>query len=1079
MRIYPGPRVKAGKNRYMMIHLVLTGAAIGCALLAGVESRASGTTGSDAVEYNRVIRPILAENCFACHGPDSASRKAGLRLDSFEDAIATTKEGKHAIVPGKPGESELIRRIQTTDEDDLMPPPKTKKHLTQQQKDLLRNWIAAGAKYQPHWSLIPPQRPPLPSVKAKSWVRNPIDAFVLNRLENAGLAPSPEADRRTLARRLSLDLTGLPPSPDLVRSFEKDSSPNAYQTLVDQLFRSPHYGEHRARYWLDAARYADTHGIHIDNFREIWSYRDWVIHAFNSNMPFDRFTIEQLAGDLLPNPAMEQRIATGFNRCNTTTSEGGAIADEYLVLYTRDRTETTSQVWLGMTAGCAVCHDHKFDRLTQREFYEMSAFFNNTTQPAMDGNKKDTPPIIVVPKGQDLARWDQLPPEKKAAQERIERRRESAQPDYQQWLTQAQPALFLDRVPTASLLLRVPLTENNASEIEATGPGVPARISLATNSCSQDGIIAEKAFVTGKETVPVLPEAGNFERDQPFSVALWIWLPPEAKQGSIVARMDPDDAYRGWDVWFDNAKPGMHLVHNWPEDALKVISKKALEPKRWTHVCVTYDGSSKADGVKIYINGEAQAVDRPNNKLQHTIATKVPFKIGQRHRGDAVEKAGVQDLRLYGKILGKDEITAIKDHPRTAYIVGKTPDTRSDDDKKALYDSYLAQFDSEYRLASSGLTRLEQEESDIKARGTIAHVMQEKTNAPSAYVLFRGEYNKQRDKVSPGTPKALPPMPAGFPANRLGFARWLLLPDQPLTARVTVNRFWQELFGTGLVKTAGDFGVMGDLPSHPELLDWLAVEFRESGWDIQHIYRLMVTSATYRQAAMVTSEKLAKDPQNRLLSRGPRFRLDAEVIRDQALAASGLLTRKFGGPSVRPYQPEGVWEMVAMRESDTRNYKADADENLYRRSLYTFWKRTAPPASMEIMNAPSRETCTVRREQTDTPLQALATLNDVQFVEAARRLAEKALLEAQHSNKARLDFMAWRLLSRPLRAPEQKIARQVLESLLAHYRSAPEEAQALIKVGESKSDASLEPVQLAAYTMMANQFMNLDEVLNK
>ncbi len=1035
----------------------------------------SAATKAGEISYNRDIRPILLDNCFACHGPDSAARKASLRLDSFEAATAPRKESKPAIVPGRPEDSEAIRRICTSDQDDLMPPPKSKKVLRSEQKELLRRWVVEGAKYEAHWSLIAPVRPALPAVQAGSWVKNPIDAFVLARLEREGLSPAVEADRATLARRLSLDLTGLPPAPALVEAFLKDTSSNAYEHLVDELLASERYGEHRARYWLDAARYADSNGIHFDNFREIWAYRDWVINAFNKNMPFDEFTLEQLAGDLLPRPTMEQRIATGFNRCNMTTSEGGAIDEEYLVLYARDRTETTAAVWMGITANCTVCHDHKYDPMKQREFYEMSAFFNNTTQPAMDGNKRDTPPIIVVPTRQDRGRWEEMPELKRVAKNKVDRRRQGSLDDFNNWLAKAEPAQILESVPVEGMVFAAPLKENLQPSISVLVNGYPKALALGE---SYGGIVAPTAFVTSKANVPAIPEAGDFERDQAFSFGAWVRLNPDNKNGALFARMDEDDAYRGWDLWLDGGRPATHIVNKWPDNAIKVISKKEIEPNKWTHVFVTYDGSSKADGVSIYIDGKLQEMERPSNKLEGTIKTKVPLKIGQRSKGSAVEKAGLQDLRIYSRALKAGEVLALKDKPRLAYLVSKPASQRTDEEQKAVFDAYLNGYDAEYMSVARAYAALEQEERDIKQRGTVAHIMNEKEQEAMAYVLYRGEYDKRRDKVQPGTPKMFPAFNDDLPRNRLGFAKWLMKPEQPLTARVTVNRMWQELFGTGIVRTSGDFGVSGELPSNQELLDWLAVEFRESGWNVKHMYKVMAMSAAYRQAAVVTAEKLAKDPDNRWISRGPRFRMDAEMVRDYALCVSGLLSPVIGGPSVRPYQPEGVWETVGMPESNTRIYKQDSGEKLYRRSLYTFWKRMAPPPSLDVMNAPSREVCTVRRERTNTPLQALATLNDVQYVEAARSLAERCLKDCG-SGQDRIDYLARRVLSRPLRAEERGVVERVLADLEAHYQEAKGDAEALIKVGETSADPKLEPAQLASYTMVANELLNLDEVLNK
>jgi hypothetical protein len=1019
----------------------------GLLLAAACLLPAGAARAADKLEYNRDVRPILAENCFACHGPDSAARKADLRLDKREAAIAAG-----AIKPGDPGESELIARINSADADEVMPPPSLHKTLTAAQKDTLRHWVEGGAEYQLHWSLIAPRRPPLPPVKDLSWVRNPIDRFILARLEKEGLKPAPEADRRTLARRLSLDLTGLPPSPAAVEAFVQDRSDDAYVKYVDRLLESPAWGEHRARSWLDAARYADTHGYHFDNFREMWTYRDWVIGAFNRNVPFDRFTIEQLGGDLLPERTLDQQIASGFNRCNMTTNEGGTIPEENLVNYTRDRTETVSAVWLGLTANCAVCHDHKFDPLTQREFYEMAAFFNNTTQGALDGNISDTPPKVFVPGLADRQRWPALQAELDAARKKTEARAASAGPEFDKWLA-AQSADSLRAVlPRKQLRLEAAL--------EPRGEGRPAA----------SAAIAGPRFESA--------DSGDFERKDAFSFGAWIRLPKEGLSGSIVARMDDQHGYRGWDLWVEDGKVATHLVNTWPENALKVATRSQVSLNRWTHVFVTYDGSSQAAGVRIYIDGEPQAVDIAANQLNDTIRTAVPLKAGQRHTGSRLDEVGISALRVHRGVLPAEEVADLVGASRALGLLGKPANQRAGAERDAVISWWLRTRDPGSKELQAKLAALRKEEEAIRARGTVAHVMQERGEAAMAYILYRGEYDKRRDRVKADTPDVLPAF-GDLPRNRLGFARWLLREDQPLTARVTVNRFWQEVFGSGLVRTAGDFGVSGELPSHPELLDWLAIEFRETGWDVKRFFKLLVTSATYRQSAAATPEKVEKDPQNRLLARGPRFRMDAEVIRDYALAASGLLVDRIGGPSVKPYQPDGVWEAVAMPESNTRIYQRDRGESLYRRTLYTFWKRAAPPASLEVFNAPSREVCTVRRERTDTPLQALVTLNDPQFVEAARGLAQLALAQPGDSADCRIDFMARRLLARPLGPEEMQVVKASADRLIAYYQSHPEDAAQLLAVGELKPPRSPETAIVAAWTMLANELMNLDEVINK
>jgi Protein of unknown function (DUF1553)/Protein of unknown function (DUF1549)/Concanavalin A-like lectin/glucanases superfamily/Planctomycete cytochrome C len=1029
---------------------------------------------AEGLEYNRDIRPILAENCFACHGPDSAARKAKLRLDVRDEAVKA-----EAIVPGKPDDSAMIERIFAEDADERMPPAATRKKLSPEQKAKLKRWVAQGAQYQPHWSLIAPKRPPIPAVKNAAWVRNPIDNFILAELEKRGLQPAPEADRRALARRLSLDLTGLPPEPQEVEAFVKDQSADAYERFVDLLMRKPQWGEHRGRYWLDYARYADTHGIHFDNYREIWSYRDWVIQAFNANKPFDRFTIEQLAGDLLPNRTLDQEIASGFNRCNITTNEGGAIPEEYLVLYARERTETTSAVWLGLTANCAVCHDHKFDPIPQRDFYSMAAFFNNTTQGAMDGNIPNTPPVIVVPRRDDRPKWEAVTTQVNDLRAQLEARKKNSRPAFETWLASAKSDQITAQVPTAGLTLFAALDEGKGNDLTLVVDGEEREVTLDSGFEWVAGRGKGKAFALRPGPSVEVEDVGDFDRDEAFSVAAWVKTTRRGQTGSIVARMDPANKHRGWDLWVQGDRVGMHIINTWPTDAAKAVARTPLQPNQWTHVLASYDGSGKGAGIRIYVNGVLQPADVEADALKNTTRTNVPLKIGQRNIGDRLQAVVLQDIRVYDRSLTPAEAEQLAKAPRAADLVAKPSDKRTPKETDELFDWWLASLDQPYKELEAKLAAATQEEVNLRSRGTVAYVMAEQPKEPMAYVLYRGDYEKRRDAVKADVFKSLPPLPPELPHNRLGFAQWLLRPEHPLTARVTVNRFWQEVFGTGIVRTSGDFGVSGELPSHPELLDWLAVEFRESGWDIKRFFKLLVTSSTYRQAAIATKEKLDKDPQNRFLSRGPRFRMDAEMVRDYALAASGLLVPKIGGRSVKPYQPEGVWEAVAMIGSNTRDYRRDSGENLYRRSMYTFWKRSAPPASMEILNAPNRETCTVRRERTDTPLQALVTLNDPQFVEAARFLAQRALKEGGDTDAERFDFIAARLLARPLAEQEQRVVRGVLDDLLGFYKAHPDDAKKLIAVGESKADPALDVPTLAAWTMVANQMMNLDEVLNK
>ena len=1031
------------------------------------------------ISYNRDVRPILVEHCFGCHGADSASRKADLRLDQRDAAVESG-----AIAPGDPDSSAMLDRVFSDDPDEVMPPPAVKKPLAAAHKDLLLRWIKEGAEYEPHWSFIPPARPEPPAVKDGSWSKNPIDRFILARLEQEGLAPAPEADRRTLARRAALDVTGLPPEPADVAAFLADARPDAYERYVDALLAKPEWGEHRGRHWLDYARYADTHGIHFDNFREMWSYRQWVIDAFNRNLPFDQFTILQLAGDLVAkelreegDAALEKRIASGFNRCNVTTNEGGVIAEEYLVLYARDRTETTAAVWMGLTAGCAVCHDHKFDPLTTRDFYSLSAFFANTTQGAMDGNIKDTPPIVVVPGPEDRERFAAVERDLAAGRQAVEERKRNARPDFDRWITGATPDVIGRAMPEGAPLLELDLAEGAGTTTRARIAGAEADLPLTAATTWQEGPRGSRALLLDGRAAEIAG-GGDFEHDQPFSATFWLRAPANDSFYSVISRMDEAQEGRGWDVFVQGRRVGLNLVHSWPGDALRRLSAEQLPADTWTFVAVTYDGSGKPGGVKVSFDGKPQKVDLVIDSFEdHSIRTAAPLVVGGRAGSATAHGVGLANVALWGRALSAGDVQGLARAETLAGVL-RLPAAERPKAAGELYDWWLATIDEASTAAARAVTRLEGERAEIVKRGTVAHVMHEKDALPKAHVLDRGEYDKRKDEVAADTPDVLPPFPEALPRNRLGLAKWLLLQEHPLTARVTVNRFWQEVFGTGLVRTSGDFGITGELPSHPELLDWLAVEFRESGWDVKRLFRLMLTSAAYRQSAATTPGKLAKDAANRLLSRGPRFRMDAEMVRDQALAASGLLVRKLGGPSVKPYQPAGVWEAVAMPESNTKAYKPDSGENLYRRSLYWFWKRSAPPASLEIFNAPSREICCVKRERTNTPLQALVTLNDPQFVEAARALADRALAEAAPDDEARIQFMAERVLARPLDPDELGIVRRSLAELLDWYRTRPEDARSLVTIGESPpkfADAGV----LAGWTLVANELLNLDESLCK
>ena len=1029
------------------------------------------------IDFQRQVRPALSDACFQCHGPDAATRLAGLRLDIREGAFGERPSGV-PIVPGDPEKSLVYQRIIHKDAVRRMPPEYSHKKLTNEQISVIREWIEQGAKWEEHWAFTAPSRPESPQVKNAAWTRNPIDGFVLARLDAEGLEPAPEADRRTLARRVALDTTGLPPSPEQVETFLRDDSPDAYEKLVDRLMASEAYGEHRARYWLDAARYADTHGLHHDNYREMWPYRDWVIRAFNRNQPFDEFTVEQIAGDLLPNATKEQVIATGFNRCNITTSEGGSIKEEVLVMYAKDRVDTTSSVWLGLTVGCATCHDHKFDPIAQRDFYSMAAFFRNTTQKAMDQNYYDTAPVLIVPPPRDEARWDALRTEEPRARDELARIRVDAQSDFAAWLESRDKNAVEVKQFDASEGLSLEL--GRRAKVRMGSKSVPLKLSDAAS-------VKRARLELAKEGFAEVRGAPSFLADEAFTVAVAFRLNEGAKNRVLASQSDPHDESRGWRLVLSEGLPSIELMaRDRHTIGRKAIGDRRVEVGKWHHITATYDGNRQRGGLALYLDGEplpAENIGRELPTLRGSIKTDAVLFLGASDTEDG-DKSGflngtIRDFRILSRAVTEPQAELLARWDVLGSARKKKAARLSDEEREALEFYYLLRHNRTFREASETLAALQDERRAIRWRSAVTHVMKEKGNSdPVAHILYRGMYDQRRDEVGAATPGVLPPMPDAFPRNRLGLAKWLVGDSNPLTSRVTVNRFWQEVFGTGLVKTAEDFGSQGERPSHPELLDWLAVEFRESGWDMKHIFRLMLTSAAYRQSAAMTDVKLGRDAENRLLSRGPHFRMDGEMIRDYALATSGLLAKRIGGPSVRPYHPEGVWEAVAMKGSNTRFYEQDSGESLYRRSLYTFWKRAAPPPSMVILNAPTREFCSVRRERTNTPLQALLTLNGPQFFEAARHLAQNAL-HASKELDGQLDFMSERLLIRGLSTDEREIARRAHRDYLHYYDSHPDDSGKVLSVGDSESDQGLPKAESAALTMVANQLMNLDEVLNK
>jgi mono/diheme cytochrome c family protein len=1016
------------------------------------------------IDYGRQIRPILADNCLKCHGPDAAERQAGLRLDVRESATAAAESGEIAIVPGQPQRSELIRRITAADADTRMPPPDTKKSLKPEQVALLRRWIAEGAKYQLHWAFAAPARPPIPATRDSAWPRDAVDRFILARLERESLSPSPEANRVALIRRLTLDLTGFPPTLAEIDAFVSDQRPDAYERLVDRLMASPHYGERLALDWLDAARFADTHGYHIDSGRDMTRWREYVIESFNRNLPYDRFTREQIAGDLLPPTGdaerdLSQRIASGFNRNHMINFEGGAIPEEYLTAYIVDRVNTTGTVFLGLTVACTQCHDHKYDPLTQREFYQLYAYFNNLPEKGLDGSKGNAAPLVRVPSSLQQTELARLADEIQRQSDRLAAPNpavDAAQVQWEQSLLAKRDddwtPLALDSLVSAG---GATLAQQNDKSVLATG----------TNSATDTYEVA--GITTAASLTAIRLEA----------------LPHDSLNGK-----GPGRSVNG-NIVLTGLKLALLPIGGAEPMPLKIKTATATFSQQDFPVAAAIDDNSSTGWALSPQFGKPNSaifeLERPveppvGAKLQVSLAFESKFAQHQLGRfrlslTSAANPAAASTL--------PDAVAAALAVPRDERTAEQTGEIRK---------HYREQVSPVIRGLKAELAALTTRRDSLDAQIPTSMVMQESDKPRDTFLLVRGAYDKRGDKVSPGVPAFLPPLAEGAPANRLGLAEWLVAERNPLTARVTVNRYWQLLFGTGLVKTAEDFGTQGELPSHPQLLDWLAVEFRgresgvgsqESGWNVKRLVRRLVGSATYRQSSIVTPALAAKDPENRLLARGPRFRLPAEFIRDQALAVSGLYDGRIGGRSVSPYQPPGLWEELMSRADGdnwtAQKYTQDHGANLYRRTMYTFWKRTCPPPSLATLDAPDRETCTVRRSRTNTPLQALVLMNDPTYVEAARKFAERILREGGTSTAERLAFAFRTVTARQPTEAELAVLARVLARQQATYRSDPAAAKRMLATGESPADASIDPAELAAWTMVASAILNTDEALTK
>lgn len=1044
---------------------------------AGLRAEGVKISVPEKISFNEHIQPILSENCYHCHGPDSGTRepkKEPLRLDRVADAFALREDGKPVIIKGNAKESILVKRIHEKDPDEMMPPPKSHKTLKPEEIAMIERWIEQGAEYEAHWSFVPVKLPEVP-VAGKDWAVNPIDHFIAAKLDMEGIKPNPPEDVRRFHRRMTFDLTGLPPKPEdsdrFVQACATDAQ-KATEAEADRLLATTASAEHFARHWLDAARYADSHGIHIDNYRSIWPYRDWVINAFAKNMPWDQFTIEQIAGDLLPNATIDQQVATGFSRCLATTGEGGAIGEEYDAIYAKDRVDTTSAIWLGLTTGCASCHDHKFDPISQKDFYSLAAFFRNTPMSSLDGNNAEHPPNVKVTLPGDRARLAALPMDVSNAESQIANRKAAAAADFEKWLVTA--AAVPPSTSGDAPVLILPLNEAEGP-IHGLVDGQPREWLAAPNRI--DGPMGKAPLVSD---VPIdLGDVASFKRTDQVTYGGFIRV-EGAPTGAVVARMNPGQGFKGWDLYLQNGQPASHVIDTWDSSANKVVASTPLPPGQWHHVMVTFDGSlPSAQTQAIYVDGVLQKAEQTYKTVGNAIETAVTLKLGAREGG--VESklnapVALQDFRFYRRLLKPDEISKIANAGAIRQFAITPVAQRPVEDANRILDYFLSEVDATSRPFFEQLAALKAELAAIQARSTVSLVMAEKPGEPFAHILTRGAYASKGEKVAAGTPAVLPPMPTDAPKNRLGLAKWLVDPINPLPARVTMNRTWYYFFGTGIVESTEDFGVMGARPTHPQLLDWLASEFVSSKWDYRHMLKLIVTSSTYRESGHVAHEMLEKDPANKLMARGPRHRLDAEELRDLVLASSGLLVEKVGGPSVRPYQPGGIWEAVAMKESNTKDYTQDKGENLYRRSLYTFWKRTAAPASLEIFNAPTRESFCVRRDRTNTPLQALVVLNDPQFIEGSRVLAANAMAAAKDFDQ-RLDWITTRLIDRKFTAGEKAVVKKTMDAAVANYRVHPEDAKSLIATGEMSIPKDIDIPDLASWSVVASQIMNLDETL--
>jgi hypothetical protein len=1047
---------------------------------------------SKPIDYTYDVKPILSDRCFACHGPDANHQKAGLRLDVADAAYhKKTESGLKAIKPGKPGRSELIHRILSTDPKVMMPTPESHLSLTAKEKAILVKWVEQGAEYKPHWAFTKVEKPAIPKVKNEKWVRNDIDRFILHNLEDKGIKPSLEAEKTTLLRRVYLDLTGLPPTPEQVKSYLADTAPGAYERVVDQLLASPHYGEHMAVSWMDAARYADTHGYQDDGPRTAWPFRDWVIKSFNQNQPYDQFVTWQLAGDMLPNPTRDQLVATGFNRMHQQSQEGGIIPEEYRVAYVTDRVDTFGKTFLGITVECARCHDHKYDAISHKDYYSLYAFFNNNNENGQVPYNGESSPTVTLPTPEADAKLKFIHGRLEKEKEVRSKKGAIYEANFQKWLSAAEFQPEKSIIPASHEMLGhftfdEPSGRSFRNLADTAHKARAEGDDSLSNAAVRKGRLGNARFIYGDNSVRFGNNFAFFERHQAFTVSIWLKLDDPTITGSLIHKSNGVfNGYRGWNVFREkDGKIKLTISHVWPENAIEIQTTTPFPMNKWTQIGFSYDGFSKASGLKLYINGQQADVTVHNDNLTESILfgkNKTNWYVDQLSIGrlsdQRTKNFAVDELKIYTRELAPLEMLGLYTLKDEVLAILKTPKTqRKPAQVAALREYYLTGIDPDRTENLCESRQLILQETEILDKEIDVMIMKEQKFPRKTYILNRGAYDAPGDEVHADTPESFFKIPANFPKTRLGLAKWLLHEDHPLFTRVTVNRFWMMYFGKGIVISSDDFGNQGDLPTHPELLDYLAATFRESKWNVKALQKLIVTSATYRQASNVDIKTREMDPDNRWYTRGPSYRMSAEQIRDNALASSNLLTRRIGGKSAYPYQPAGLWEALATRNEV--EYKQHHGDTLYRRSLYTVWKRSAPPPMMLNFDAAERHFCITKRQKTSTPLQALVVMNDPQFVEASRVLAQEMLKNSEKTDE-QIAYGFISLTSRSPSAGELKVLKDLYDEEYADFRKNPGRVKQLLAVGEYPVDKRLNPVKLAAGTIVASTIMNFDEFLIK